>query len=394
MRGRTVTIQAQNAHMANVMNAVVLSRATTPATAIKVCSERLPAGLDGFRIAQITDTHLGTVVRPEAELRRLVDSVNSLRPDLIVFCGDLVNIRSSELDARARQLLGGLRAPYGVVSVTGNHDAGLYIKDTVAQSPAASLAEVIARQRAMGWNVLEDTTIYLRRGGDSISLTGLSFDPALRHKRHDPDLPPADLSGAYRGVPDSLYNITAVHIPQLWGQIADAGYGDLTLAGHVHSMQIKLRLFGRAFSPAQLLYTRWSGRYDEGGRHALYQRRQGIRGFPDAPGSLSRNHPDNPAKMRVTLSAAVTADGYMDDDSPRRLIISTPGDWEEVYRLRAAHDAILAGAETLRRDDPSIRRSMPRFSSSVTMYLAVIASLVEMTVATFCNPVISPGENT
>ena len=205
-------------------------------------------------------------MRPEAELRRLVDSVNSLRPDLIVFCGDLVNIRSSELDARARQLLGGLRAPYGVVSVTGNHDAGLYIKDTVAQSPAASLAEVIARQRAMGWNVLEDTTVYLRRGGDSISLTGLSFDPALRHMRHDPDLPPADLSGAYRDVPDSLYNITAVHIPQLWGQIADAGYGDLTLAGHVHSMQMKLRLFGRAFSPAQLLYTRWSGRYDEGGR--------------------------------------------------------------------------------------------------------------------------------
>ena len=58
--------------------------------------------------------------------------------------------------------------------------------------------------------------------------------------------------------------------------------------------------------------------------------------------------------MRVTLSAAVTADGYMDDDSPRRLIISTPGDWEEVYRLRAAHDAILAGAETLRRDPPSL----------------------------------------
>ncbi len=223
-------------------------RTTIRVNRTEVCSERLPAGLDGFRIAQITDTHLGTVVRPEAELRRLV------------------NIRSSELDARARQLLGGLRAPYGVVSVTGNHDAGLYIKDTVAQSPAASLAEVIARQRAMGWNVLEDTTVYLRRGGDSISLTGLSFDPALRHMRHDPDLPPADLSGAYRGVPDSLYNITAVHIPQLWGQIADAGYGDLTLAGHVHSMQMKLRLLGRAFSPAQLLYTRWSGRYDEGGR--------------------------------------------------------------------------------------------------------------------------------
>ena len=58
--------------------------------------------------------------------------------------------------------------------------------------------------------------------------------------------------------------------------------------------------------------------------------------------------------MRVTLSAAVTADGFLDDNSPRRLIISTPEDWAEVYRLRAAHDAILVGAETLRRDDPSL----------------------------------------
>ena len=58
--------------------------------------------------------------------------------------------------------------------------------------------------------------------------------------------------------------------------------------------------------------------------------------------------------MRITLSAAVTADGFLDDNSPRRLIISTPEDWAEVYRLRAAHDAILVGAETLRRDDPSL----------------------------------------
>lgn len=58
--------------------------------------------------------------------------------------------------------------------------------------------------------------------------------------------------------------------------------------------------------------------------------------------------------MRVTLSFATTADGYLDDNSPRRLLISTPEDWEAVHRLRAAHDAILAGAETLRRDDPAL----------------------------------------
>lgn len=55
------------------------------------------------------------------------------------------------------------------------------------------------------------------------------------------------------------------------------------------------------------------------------------------------------------LSAAVTADGFLDDNTPERLIISTPEDWDEVHRLRAAHDAILVGAETLRRDNPALR---------------------------------------
>lgn len=58
--------------------------------------------------------------------------------------------------------------------------------------------------------------------------------------------------------------------------------------------------------------------------------------------------------MRVTLSAAVTADGFLDDTTPQRLVISTPGDWSAVLRLRAEHDAILVGAETLRRDDPAL----------------------------------------
>lgn len=58
--------------------------------------------------------------------------------------------------------------------------------------------------------------------------------------------------------------------------------------------------------------------------------------------------------MRVTLSVATTADRFMDDDRPERLVISTPGDWEAVHALRAAYDAILVGAETLRRDNPAL----------------------------------------
>lgn len=58
--------------------------------------------------------------------------------------------------------------------------------------------------------------------------------------------------------------------------------------------------------------------------------------------------------MKVIASAALSADGCLDDNSPERLVLSTPGDWAEIYRLRASSDAILVGAETLRRDDPSL----------------------------------------
>ena len=234
---------------------------------VEICSERIPEAFDGYRFVQITDTHVGTLVRPGRELTRLADSVNALRPDAVFFTGDLVNIRAEELDERVMALLRRIEGP--VWSVTGNHDVGTYIKDSVRFPAADEAREVVARQRSMGWNVLEDTTVYLRRGADSISLTGISFDPSLRDRRHDRDLPAPGLQKAYAGVPDSLYNITLVHLPQLWEQIVATGYGDLTLAGHVHAMQFKIRPWGRGWSPAMWIYEYWSGRYDTG-RHTLY----------------------------------------------------------------------------------------------------------------------------
>ena len=242
-------------------------RTTIRVNRVEIRSDRIPGAFDGYRFVQFSDAHVGSLVCPERELTRLADTINALEADAVFFTGDLVNIRAEELDDRTTGLLKRIKAP--VWSVTGNHDTGTYIKDTITWPIADEGRRVVERQRAMGWQVLVDTTVYLRRGGDSISLTGISFDPALRERRHDRHLPADNLPEIYAGVPASLYNITLVHVPQLWELVTAAGYGDLTLSGHVHAMQMRFRPWGRGWSPAAWLYSHWSGRYDEG-RHTLY----------------------------------------------------------------------------------------------------------------------------
>lgn len=245
-----------------------LGRTSLRVSRVEICSERLPAAFDGMRLVQISDLHLGTIVSPERELGRLADRINALRPDLVLFTGDLVNIRAAELDERMARLLQRIEAP--VYSVTGNHDVGTYIKDSLHHTIADNLRSLIDRQEAMGWHVLDNRTCYIRRGGDSISLTGLSFDPALRWLRHNRHLPATGMDKAYGGVPRETFNITLAHVPQLWEQITAAGYGDLTLSGHVHAMQLKIRFSGRGWSPASWLYEHWSGRYDNDDGRTLY----------------------------------------------------------------------------------------------------------------------------
>jgi predicted MPP superfamily phosphohydrolase len=118
----------------------------------------------------------------------------------------------------------------------------------------------------MGWKVLDDDTQYIRRGKDSIAITGISFSAQLQDKRHSSNLPDVNISEAYRGADKGDFNVTIAHIPQLWDRILDEGYADLTLSGHTHAMQIKIPVGRRGISPSQLLYKRWSGLYEKRNR--------------------------------------------------------------------------------------------------------------------------------
>ena len=230
---------------------------------VEVLSEHLPEGFDGVRIAHFSDLHIGALLRPERETARIVEMIRALEPDLILFSGDLVHIRYTELDTAVMELLSRLEAPLGVYSVTGNHDTGCYVRDTLRLPPRINTARLIRRQQAAGWEVLDNTSRWLRRHGDSISLSGISFDHAWHDARHSGAIPESDLSPVYGTVPPGGFNITLSHIPQLWERITALGYGDLTLAGHVHAMQHKIPVGRRGLSLARLLYRRWSGAYTE-----------------------------------------------------------------------------------------------------------------------------------
>lgn len=69
--------------------------------------------------------------------------------------------------------------------------------------------------------------------------------------------------------------------------------------------------------------------------------------------------------MIVWASAAVSLDGYIDDTTSRRLVLSGTKDWEQVRALRAECDAVLVGAETIRKDNPALVTAVKNCAKNV-----------------------------
>lgn len=221
-------------------------------------SDRLPEGFNGYRIAQLSDIHIGSWQgRPEA-VAQLVELTNRQKADLIVFTGDLVNQQSHELDS-FRQTLSRLQAPDGVYSVLGNHDYGTYYHWKNSREEADNLQYLRDEQRAMGWQLLDNSHVVLHHRGDSIALVGVENDGEPPFPQH------ADLEQATRGTED-MFSILLSHNPTHWRrEVLPESTIDLMLAGHTHAMQ--MTFFGRSLS--SLKYPEWSGMYYEGPR-ALY----------------------------------------------------------------------------------------------------------------------------
>lgn len=213
----------------------------------------LPARFDGYRIAQISDLHTGTFGTDTTFVSEVVDRVNSLGADLVVFTGDIVNSRSSEVDPHISPL-SRLKARDGVFAVLGNHDYGDYSEWPSCQAKAENLKHLRDAIRSMGWTLLDNTTEIIRHGADSIALIGVENigDPPFHTY--------GSLAGAYSDLSDPTLKILLSHNPAHW---TDSIRNDkskniaLTLAGHTHAMQMQVG----GWSPAAYRYPTWGGLY-------------------------------------------------------------------------------------------------------------------------------------
>lgn len=222
-------------------------------------SPNLPQQFSGYRIVQLSDLHVGTWGNDPSFLQNLVDTVNSLHPDLIVFTGDIVNQKSAELRSFI-PTLARLKAKDGVYSILGNHDYGDYVDWESAEAKEKNLLQLKEYQRKMGWKMLNNESVYIHRGGDSILLIGVE-------NWGEPPFPKyGDLERAYSTAENSKergYKLLLTHNPEHWNQeVSKHDDIDLTLSGHTHAMQMMINLGSLKWSPSKYRYEQWGGRFE------------------------------------------------------------------------------------------------------------------------------------
>ena len=215
----------------------------------------LPEDFDGYRIVQFSDIHLETFGSAANYLPRWINRINQLHPDLIVFTGDLVNRRGNELPPYMN-VLSRLSAPDGVYSILGNHDYGDYFHWGNPEEKEQTLRLLIVDEGKMGWTMLNNRSVFLRRGNDSIALIGVENEGEPPFSQY------ADLPKAMQGT-EGMFQILLSHNPTHWRrEVLPESDIDLMLAGHTHAMQLKLG----NYSPSSYIYPEWSGMYLEGTR--------------------------------------------------------------------------------------------------------------------------------
>ena len=179
---------------------------------------RLDPVFNGFRIALVSDMHLGPLAG-RAHAERIIAMINETEPDLVAIVGDLVDGTVQQLGSAAEPLQD-LVSREGSFFVTGNHE--YFVDDTTAW---------LGELERLGVQPLRNENTVIRRGGAAFDLAGVNDIAGEQNSD------PPDFDRALSGTDPSRPTILLAHQPVQVEQAAARGV-DLQLSGHTHGGQM------------------------------------------------------------------------------------------------------------------------------------------------------------
>jgi len=235
---------------------------------------RLPKGFDGFRIAQLSDIHMGPFTTGDY-IRRCVAITNGLKSDLIALTGDYISWDPG-LERRVVSVLAGLRARHGVFGCLGNHEQESETEEYVSGLFTAQGVRILRQERTP-----------IRLDGDELNLIGIDC-PRTQSEQDEEEEYRRDVNRRLHQqlvIPGTV-NILLSHEPSVFvfDGAADLGIG-LMLAGHSHGGQLALEFVHRGLNLSHLFYRYTSGWYEQRSTKLYVNRGIGTTGFPSRLGA-------------------------------------------------------------------------------------------------------------
>ncbi|RNC88433.1 MAG: metallophosphoesterase [Winogradskyella sp.] len=239
----------------------------------------LPNAFDGYKLTQISDIHSGSFDNID-KVKYAVDLINEQASDVILFTGDIVNNKATELEPYV-SIFNKLKAKDGLFSVLGNHDYGDYVRWPSDEAKTQNLEDLKQLQKDIGFDLLLNDNRFIEKNGERIALVGVENWGKGGFKKA------GDLKKASENVDKDDFKILLSHDPSHWDEqvVSDDYHYHLTLSGHTHGMQFGIEIPGWfKWSPVKWRYKHWAGIYEQLGQYINVNRGFGYLAFPGRVG--------------------------------------------------------------------------------------------------------------
>ncbi len=225
----------------------------------KLVTSKWSPNVPPLRLLQIGDIHVEYVTPRERQLNRLVEE---LKPDVIVFTGDFVNLSNTndpKSEEAIREIIGQWKAPFGVYCISG----------TPLVEPLSRVKDFVKDLDNL--KLLPNQWITIQTPGGALNILGLVVTHDMKRDR---DM----LKKMMQVAPKSGFHLLLMHPPDIAPEANDAGI-DLYLCGHTHGGQIRLPIVGALFSSSHLGNRFIMGRYELGTTTLYTSRGVGMEGL-------------------------------------------------------------------------------------------------------------------